>query len=198
MFRALPKTKCPQIQSGRSLDATDCSFVPDTTTHQPPHFRAFRPQQHRLRPASIRATDSPHILPTHSYTRRNGRWKGYLHPAETRPSGASDSCAGKTGGKTGGKAGGDNSGKSQKSHSAKAGLQFPIGRISRFLKKGGLQVCISCLLLDRRGSKLGSGGRVAKHFSRHSHTAPPAKHAMRPRPSDLQHTGHMTRHCDHC
>ena len=31
--------------------------------------------------------------------------------------------AGKTGGKTGGKAGGDTSGKSQKSHSAKAGLQ---------------------------------------------------------------------------
>ncbi|SMY27046.1 unnamed protein product [Zymoseptoria tritici ST99CH_1A5] len=40
---------------------------------------------------------------------------------------------GKTGGKTGGKAG-DSSGKSQKSHSAKAGLQFPCGRVKRFLK----------------------------------------------------------------
>ncbi|KAK3047130.1 histone H2A.Z [Saxophila tyrrhenica] len=41
---------------------------------------------------------------------------------------------GKTGGKTGGKAGADTSGKSQKSHSAKAGLQFPCGRVKRFLK----------------------------------------------------------------
>merc|ERR1712058_87296 len=41
---------------------------------------------------------------------------------------------GKTGGKTGGKAGGDNAGKTQKSHSAKAGLQFPCGRVKRFLK----------------------------------------------------------------
>ncbi|KXT15645.1 hypothetical protein AC579_5843 [Pseudocercospora musae] len=66
---------------------------------------------------------------------------------------------GKTGGKTGGKAGGDSAGKSQKSHSAKAGLQssgashsislrpvalddsnialhirFPCGRVKRFLK----------------------------------------------------------------
>jgi len=40
---------------------------------------------------------------------------------------------GKTGGKTGGKAG-DSTGKSQKSHSAKAGLQFPCGRVKRFLK----------------------------------------------------------------
>ncbi|GAM86802.1 hypothetical protein ANO11243_048220 [Dothideomycetidae sp. 11243] len=49
---------------------------------------------------------------------------------------------GKTGGKTGGKAGAD-AGKSQKSHSAKAGLQrmiiltsikFPCGRVKRFLK----------------------------------------------------------------
>jgi histone H2A len=36
-------------------------------------------------------------------------------------------------GKAGGKAGGD--GKSQ-SRSAKAGLQFPVGRIHRLLKKG--------------------------------------------------------------
>ncbi|KAG9666172.1 hypothetical protein KCU95_g18236, partial [Aureobasidium melanogenum] len=39
---------------------------------------------------------------------------------------------GKTGGKTGGKAG--DSSKTQKSHSAKAGLQFPCGRVKRFLK----------------------------------------------------------------
>lgn len=37
-------------------------------------------------------------------------------------------------GKTGGKAGGDGS-KSQ-SRSAKAGLQFPVGRVHRLLKKG--------------------------------------------------------------
>ncbi|KIK68553.1 hypothetical protein GYMLUDRAFT_36004 [Collybiopsis luxurians FD-317 M1] len=38
-------------------------------------------------------------------------------------------------GKTGGKASGDGSGKSQ-SRSAKAGLQFPVGRVHRLLKKG--------------------------------------------------------------
>ena len=38
-------------------------------------------------------------------------------------------------GKTGGKASGEGSGKSQ-SRSAKAGLQFPVGRIHRLLKKG--------------------------------------------------------------
>ena len=38
-------------------------------------------------------------------------------------------------GKTGGKAGGEGSGKSQ-SRSAKAGLQFPVGRVHRLLKKG--------------------------------------------------------------
>lgn len=36
---------------------------------------------------------------------------------------------GKTGGKTGGKAGGDSSGKTQKSHSAKAGLQVRDAQI---------------------------------------------------------------------
>ncbi|EON66590.1 histone H2A.Z [Coniosporium apollinis CBS 100218] len=40
---------------------------------------------------------------------------------------------GKTGGKTGGK-GGDSSAKKQHSHSAKAGLQFPCGRIKRHLR----------------------------------------------------------------
>lgn len=38
-------------------------------------------------------------------------------------------------GKTGGKASGDGSSKSQ-SRSAKAGLQFPVGRVHRLLKKG--------------------------------------------------------------
>lgn len=38
-------------------------------------------------------------------------------------------------GKTGGKASGEGSGKSQ-SRSAKAGLQFPVGRVHRLLKKG--------------------------------------------------------------
>jgi len=37
--------------------------------------------------------------------------------------------------KSGKAAGGDNAGKSQ-SRSAKAGLQFPVGRIHRLLKKG--------------------------------------------------------------
>lgn len=38
-------------------------------------------------------------------------------------------------GKTGGKSGGGESGKSQ-SRSARAGLQFPVGRVHRLLKKG--------------------------------------------------------------
>jgi len=39
-------------------------------------------------------------------------------------------------GKTGGKGGRGASGKKSVTKSAKAGLQFPVGRISRFLKKG--------------------------------------------------------------
>ena len=39
-------------------------------------------------------------------------------------------------GKVGGKGGRGASGKKSTSKSAKAGLQFPVGRISRFLKKG--------------------------------------------------------------
>ena len=46
-------------------------------------------------------------------------------------------AGGKTGGKTGGKAGrGKTEGKKAVSQSSKAGLQFPVGRIGRFLKKG--------------------------------------------------------------
>ena len=42
---------------------------------------------------------------------------------------------GKThGGKAGGKSGSGPEGKTQQSHSAKAGLQFPCGRVKRFLK----------------------------------------------------------------
>ncbi|GAA5847105.1 hypothetical protein JCM11251_003716, partial [Rhodosporidiobolus azoricus] len=40
-----------------------------------------------------------------------------------------------SGGKSGGKAGGDASSKAQ-SRSAKAGLQFPVGRIHRLLRRG--------------------------------------------------------------
>lgn len=40
-----------------------------------------------------------------------------------------------SGGKSGGKAGGEASSKAQ-SRSAKAGLQFPVGRIHRLLRKG--------------------------------------------------------------
>ncbi|GAA5831828.1 hypothetical protein JCM3770_004203, partial [Rhodotorula araucariae] len=40
-----------------------------------------------------------------------------------------------SGGKSGGKAGGDSSSKAQ-SRSAKAGLQFPVGRIHRLLRRG--------------------------------------------------------------
>jgi histone H2A len=40
-----------------------------------------------------------------------------------------------SGGKSGGKAGGDASSKAQ-SRSAKAGLQFPVGRIHRLLRNG--------------------------------------------------------------
>ncbi len=38
------------------------------------------------------------------------------------------------GGKAGGKSGSAGDGKAQQSHSAKAGLQFPCGRVKRFLK----------------------------------------------------------------
>ncbi|KAL8279356.1 hypothetical protein RQP46_008168 [Phenoliferia psychrophenolica] len=41
-----------------------------------------------------------------------------------------------SGGKSGGKAGGDASGGKAQSRSAKAGLQFPVGRIHRLLRKG--------------------------------------------------------------
>ena len=43
--------------------------------------------------------------------------------------------SGKVSGKSGKAAGGDASAKSQ-SRSAKAGLQFPVGRVHRLLKKG--------------------------------------------------------------
>ncbi|KAL8278432.1 hypothetical protein RQP46_000777 [Phenoliferia psychrophenolica] len=41
-----------------------------------------------------------------------------------------------SGGKSGGKAGADASGGKAQSRSAKAGLQFPVGRIHRLLRKG--------------------------------------------------------------
>ena len=41
---------------------------------------------------------------------------------------------GKSGGKTGGKGGVSKGDKAQISHSARAGLQFPVGRIRRFMK----------------------------------------------------------------
>ncbi|KAK4702922.1 histone H2A, partial [Phenoliferia sp. Uapishka_3] len=41
-----------------------------------------------------------------------------------------------SGGKSGGKAGGDASSGKAQSRSAKAGLQFPVGRIHRLLRKG--------------------------------------------------------------
>jgi histone H2A len=50
---------------------------------------------------------------------------------------SSKAAAGGKGGKTGGKAGrGKADGKKSSSQSSKAGLQFPVGRIGRFLRKG--------------------------------------------------------------
>ena len=88
-------------------------------------------------------------IPTHSHlndtplftlnpinnTKRNGRRKRYARPqsqadaplARAKMSRLTTSFTGKTGGKTGGKAGGDSTGKTQKSHSAKAGLQVRCG-----------------------------------------------------------------------
>ena len=57
------------------------------------------------------------------FMRTEGLWHNLIQTA----------LAGKAG-KTGGKSG-DNAGKSQ-SRSAKAGLQFPVGRVHRLLKKG--------------------------------------------------------------
>jgi len=49
----------------------------------------------------------------------------------------SSAAGGKSGGKAGGKAGaGGDAGKAGASRSAKAGLQFPVGRIHRLLKRG--------------------------------------------------------------
>ncbi|KZO95377.1 histone-fold-containing protein [Calocera viscosa TUFC12733] len=49
----------------------------------------------------------------------------------------SSAAGGKSGGKAGGKAGaGADAGKAGASRSAKAGLQFPVGRIHRLLKRG--------------------------------------------------------------
>jgi histone H2A len=55
-----------------------------------------------------------------------------IHELDAHIIGLQSGKGGKSG-KAGGKAGGD--GKSQ-SRSAKAGLQFPVGRIHRLLKKG--------------------------------------------------------------
>lgn len=50
---------------------------------------------------------------------------------------AKAAVAGGKGGKTGGKGGrGKTDGKKSQSQSSKAGLQFPVGRIARFLRKG--------------------------------------------------------------
>jgi len=43
---------------------------------------------------------------------------------------------GKSGGKSGGRGKGKSSGAKAQSRSARAGLQFPVGRVSRFLRKG--------------------------------------------------------------
>lgn len=102
---------------------------------------ASRPARHEPNPPSTSHFTNYYLYPHHKtpkFTRdrsnkRNGRRKRYaahLFSSTRRPRANLDAThlltlcpTGKTGGKTGGKAGGDSSGKTQKSHSAKAGLQ---------------------------------------------------------------------------
>jgi len=91
------------------------------------------------RHSTLHSTQRTHTSTTHTSTlninnSRNGWRKRYVraHSLADAPLARANihvfcrltrSCTGKTGGKTGGKAGGDSTGKTQKSHSAKAGLQ---------------------------------------------------------------------------
>ena len=73
-------------------------------------------------------------------------------------------------GKTGGKGGRGASGKKSVTKSAKAGLQFPVGRISRFLKKGkfatrvgaGAPVYLAAILEDLTAEILELAGNAAR------------------------------------
>ncbi len=77
----------------------------------------------------------PYSLPPPQAPQAHSQHYSLSHsPSTQQPTHTTMSGKGGKSGKTGGKAGGDGS-KSQ-SRSAKAGLQFPVGRVHRLLKKG--------------------------------------------------------------
>lgn len=120
---ALPKAMPPAKRDSQGILIHTTS-----TTIQ---FGPFHPQRNYQQLPSTRAKTPATILSHNTPHPRNGRRKGYGQIATARVTRLSNYCTGKTGGKTGGKAGADNSGKSQKSHSAKAGLQVCIIALSR-------------------------------------------------------------------
>jgi hypothetical protein len=92
--------------------------------HALPQLRPCRSLCAKHRPRPTLTSGEYHIITSStSNITSNGRRKRYAKSAHFATRHTLTVCAGKTGGKTGGKAGGDTSGKSQKSHSAKAGLQ---------------------------------------------------------------------------
>jgi hypothetical protein len=100
--------------------------------HTTPHFNSK--QQHELKWPAVKVRSPP------SSSRRAARARKDV-PTDTF-------FTGKTGGKTGGKAGGDSTGKTQKSHSAKAGLQVRCGM--RFFEMGRKRV--QAAAMDLRAS----------------------------------------------
>lgn len=128
LFRAKPE----RAQAPNPSTERDCCEFLRFITPQPPliHPRQLSTTAPRdsHRPTDTRATTSIH-LPPFSTSIRNGRRQGYeLAQSEdsvivlllTHITGKS------SGGKTGGKSGSGEAGKTQKSHSAKAGLQVRV------------------------------------------------------------------------
>jgi len=137
------RINCQQISSRASV-----AFQPERAgckAEKLGFFDAFPPFcfiRHETRPSSLdhqTLTPQQHTTPqfnstTNNNAKRNGWRKRYARPhsqadaplARAKMSRLTLSSTGKTGGKTGGKAGGDSTGKTQKSHSAKAGLQVRV------------------------------------------------------------------------
>ena len=121
-----------------ALEGRACSCcVPGLAFRVASLQRVSRQHSHQILDPPFTTSRSPNII-THTPTNRtldNSKWlaaKVRSSPSRRRAACArgptcrialTQSSAGKTGGKTGGKAGGDSTGKTQKSHSAKAGLQ---------------------------------------------------------------------------
>ena len=111
-------------------------------TLQRPEY-AFAPKPHLI-PKAVHTTNAPprphhnfsplsSLLPSHHISAASTLQLSSLTTSSTTPK-PLNFLTMSSGGKSGGKAGGDSS-KAQ-SRSAKAGLQFPVGRIHRLLRRG--------------------------------------------------------------